>query len=104
MQHGQREIRDQDLQCTRCPERLNLSGELAERLLGLMQCLPERQRQVIALVVLEEFSYRMVAETLDIPIGTVMSRLSRARRFLADQLRAASEPVNTGHSHLRRVK
>ena len=104
MQREHIEVRENDLECTRCPERLNTSGELADRLLHLMQCLPESQRQVLALVVLEEFSYRRVAETLDIPIGTVMSRLSRARRFLAEQLRAASEPVNTGRSHLRRVK
>jgi RNA polymerase sigma-70 factor (ECF subfamily) len=104
MQRGQIEVDDNDLECTRCPERLNLSGELAERLLELIKCLPERQRQVLALVVLEDFSYRMVADALDIPIGTVMSRLSRARRFLAEQLQIASEPVNTGHSRLRRVK
>jgi RNA polymerase sigma-70 factor (ECF subfamily) len=104
MQPLQIGVDDQDLACTRCPERLNVSGELAERLMELMQTLPESQRQVLALVVLEEFSYRDVAETLDIPIGTVMSRLSRARRFLAEQLRVAGEPVRKGRSHLRRVK
>jgi RNA polymerase sigma-70 factor (ECF subfamily) len=41
--------------------------------------LPEDQRAVVALVVLEGFSYAAAAEALDVPIGTVMSRLSRAR-------------------------
>lgn len=41
--------------------------------------LPDGQREVLLLVVLEDMSYQDVAETLGIPIGTVMSRLSRAR-------------------------
>lgn len=45
--------------------------------------LPEDQRAVVALVVLEGFSYAKAAEALDVPIGTVMSRLSRARASLA---------------------
>ena len=41
--------------------------------------LPDEQRAVLLLVTLEEMSYEEVARTLGIPIGTVMSRLSRAR-------------------------
>jgi RNA polymerase sigma-70 factor (ECF subfamily) len=44
--------------------------------------LPLEQRQVLLLVVLEEMSYEQAARTLGIPIGTVMSRLSRAREKL----------------------
>jgi RNA polymerase sigma factor (sigma-70 family) len=44
--------------------------------------LPDEQRAVLLLVTLEEMSYETVARTLDIPIGTVMSRLSRAREKL----------------------
>ncbi len=44
--------------------------------------LPPEQRAVLLLVTLEEMSYEMVARTLGIPIGTVMSRLSRAREKL----------------------
>jgi RNA polymerase sigma-70 factor, ECF subfamily len=45
--------------------------------------LSEDQREVLVLVCVEDFSYRDTAEVLDIPIGTVMSRLARARRNLA---------------------
>ncbi len=44
------------------------------------------QRQVISLVDLEGCSYIEVAQILDMPIGTVMSRLSRARKALKEQL------------------
>lgn len=50
--------------------------------------LPEEQREVLALVVLDGLSYRDVADMLDIPQGTVMSRLARARRKLAHALNA----------------
>lgn len=44
--------------------------------------LPDEQREVLLLVTLEEMSYDQVARALGIPIGTVMSRLSRAREKL----------------------
>lgn len=46
--------------------------------------LPGEQREVLLLVCVEEFSYREAADVLDIPIGTVMSRLARARKNLAE--------------------
>lgn len=48
--------------------------------------LPPEQRDVVALVMLEEFSYREAADALGLPIGTVMSRLSRAKAALAKLL------------------
>lgn len=47
-----------------------------------MAALPEEQRTLLALVVLDGMSYRDAAETLAIPIGTVMSRIARARRAI----------------------
>lgn len=48
--------------------------------------LSEEQRVVIALVVLEGMSYQQTADILDAPVGTVMSRLARARAKLATRL------------------
>jgi RNA polymerase sigma-70 factor (ECF subfamily) len=65
--------------------------------------LPLGQRQVLTLVDLEEFGYAEVAEILDIPVGTVMSRLSRARASLKNLLDTAmQQPVV--QPQLRRVK
>ena len=47
-----------------------------------LQLLPEPQRQVVLLVGLEGMNYKHVAAVLDIPIGTVMSRLHRGREAL----------------------
>ncbi len=54
--------------------------------------LPPDQRDVVALVMLEELSYREAADVLGVPIGTVMSRLSRAKAALAKQIRG-EEPL-----------
>ncbi|TNE32117.1 MAG: RNA polymerase sigma factor [Alphaproteobacteria bacterium] len=53
-----------------------------ERAQTAMAALPEEQRVLMALVVLDGMSYRDAATTLDIPIGTVMSRIARARRAI----------------------
>jgi RNA polymerase sigma-70 factor (ECF subfamily) len=51
-----------------------------------IQRLPEEFRSVLVLVCIEELSYREAAEVLGVPIGTVMSRLARARRNIASDL------------------
>jgi len=53
--------------------------------------LPPDQQVLIALVCVDGLSYKEAAETLDIPIGTVMSRLARARRALYDMSRPETE-------------
>jgi RNA polymerase sigma-70 factor (ECF subfamily) len=52
----------------------------------VLEELPEDQRVVIALVVLEGMSYQQTADILEVPVGTVMSRLARARAKLAASL------------------
>ncbi|WP_394787151.1 RNA polymerase sigma factor [Rhodoferax sp.] len=51
-------------------------------LMRALDSLPEEQRSVLLLVAVEDFSYAEAANALDIPAGTVMSRLSRARQRL----------------------
>lgn len=55
-----------------------------------IDALPEEQREVLAMVAIAGMAYREAAEALSIPIGTVMSRLARARAALAAHLEAAS--------------
>ena len=57
--------------------------------------LPVHFREVLILRELEDFSYKDIARIADIPVGTVMSRLARARRLLFDSMRvitAAARP------------
>ncbi|MDH5229855.1 MAG: RNA polymerase sigma factor [Gammaproteobacteria bacterium] len=66
--------------------------------------LPMPQRQIITLIDLEEMSYQEVASILEIPIGTVMSRISRARKRLKSSLQAIEQHPDQASSNLRRVK
>jgi RNA polymerase sigma-70 factor (ECF subfamily) len=68
------------LHADREPERRLLLARVA----GIVDALPPDQRELLLLVCVEEVSYRDAAEILGIPIGTVMSRLARARRRIAD--------------------
>lgn len=52
------------------------------RIMAAMECLPDEQREIIALILIEGFGYREVSEMLDLPIGTVSSRLVRGRTAL----------------------
>lgn len=55
-----------------------------------MSRLPEDQRQIISLVAIQGMPYKMVAEILEVPKGTVMSRLARARAALSEALSPAT--------------
>ena len=57
-----------------------------EDILAALDRVPEDFREVILLSDVQELSYKEVADTLQIPIGTVMSRLSRGRKILRTQL------------------
>lgn len=58
--------------------------------------LPDEQREVLLLVCIEELSYRETADVLGIPIGTVMSRLARARKNLALSAGITPAPARSG--------
>jgi RNA polymerase sigma-70 factor (ECF subfamily) len=68
------------------PESENSEYEIVGRVRAAVAKLPEGQRQVVALVDLEGFRYEEVASILRIPVGTVMSRLCRARNALKARL------------------
>lgn len=67
---------------------------------AVLHLLPDDQRAVLLLVALEDMSYQDVARILEIPIGTVMSRLSRGRERLR-QLLAAGDGAATARMTLR---
>ncbi len=76
-----------------------------ESAIDLQRCLlrlPEDQRVVLLLVTLEDLSYTEVARITGVPVGTVMSRLSRARSRLQELMTAPSETAAT--PALRRLK
>jgi RNA polymerase sigma-70 factor (ECF subfamily) len=58
---------------------------LASEVLGFVMALPEAQRATVLLVYVEGFSYKEAAGILEIPIGTVMSRLAAARKTIAER-------------------
>ena len=68
------------------PERSTDRSQLVQRTRDAISALNEDQRQIITLVDLSGFSYADTARILDVPVGTVMSRLSRARAKLREQL------------------
>ncbi len=69
------------------PESILLQRSDGQFLQQAMEQLPVAYREVLLLCEVEEMSYQEIAATLAIPIGTVMSRLSRARKALRDDLR-----------------
>jgi RNA polymerase sigma-70 factor, ECF subfamily len=71
---------------TKTPETILMSHSKSQMVLSAIDDLPVHYREILLLCEVEEMSYQEIAETLSIPIGTVMSRLSRARRTLRDHL------------------
>lgn len=86
------------------PEQILLRDTLDADLQAALDALPEAFRQAVWLRDVEEFTYAEIAGMLDIPMGTVMSRISRGRRLLLlrlqqprdEQTRAAAEVPGIG--------
>jgi RNA polymerase sigma-70 factor (ECF subfamily) len=68
------------------PERVLLRESLGQDVQAALDVLPAPFRQAVWLRDVEEFSYAEIAKMLDVPIGTVMSRISRGRRLLFQEL------------------
>jgi len=73
------------------PERAALRADDARLLNGAVAALPVEYREIFVLRELEGLSYKEIADVAGVPIGTVMSRLSRARTQLQTALRAKGE-------------
>jgi RNA polymerase sigma-70 factor (ECF subfamily) len=86
------------------PELLNLRLQDIDTVRRAVAALPEGQRQVITLVDIEGCRYAEVAGILEVPIGTVMSRLCRARRALKEQLLTHMTPPQPRVVPFRRSK
>jgi len=73
---------------TETPESVLLARVEVETIQSALEKLPVKFREIILLCDLEEMSYQEIGQTLGIPIGTVMSRLSRARKAMRELLAA----------------
>ena len=96
------EIDEKHLVSEGTPEDQYQQSEMVVRVRRAIAKLPVGQRQVVTLVDLEELSYTDVAGILEIPVGTVMSRLCRARQALKEILLAA-QPAQAA-SNIARFK
>ena len=85
-----------ELTTVETPASLLLDKSEARMLRASIEMLPRSLRETLILRELEELSYKEIADITQAPIGTVMSRLSRARRMLAERLAAAPSPIGDG--------
>lgn len=86
------------------PEQAHSQAQIVAQVRDAVASLPLGQRQVLTLVDLEELSYIEVASILDIPIGTVMSRLCRARQAIKLLLIGLAPQQSAPKAQIRRVK
>lgn len=84
------------------PEEESQRMHLIQRVRKAVGELNHEHREIVTLIDLEQMSYKDVAEVLQIPIGTVMSRLCRARRLLQDALRDFD--TDSQPARIRRIK
>ena len=90
-------VRDDSGQQARTPEEELLEKVLDEDVQHAIEELPHDYRMVVLLADLEGFSYKEIADILEIPVGTVMSRLYRGRRLLEEALLKYAR----GHGYIR---
>ena len=65
----------------------NIWENVDQQLMHAVESLPTEYQEVLMLWAIDELSYQEIADALDVPIGTVMSRLFRARQKLSEQLK-----------------
>jgi RNA polymerase sigma-70 factor (ECF subfamily) len=80
------ELKNHDDQFSRTPERIVLDSLVDSDIIDAIDDLPEQFRMAVVLSDVEGFSYAEMAEIMDVPLGTVMSRLHRGRKALQKRL------------------
>jgi RNA polymerase sigma factor (sigma-70 family) len=73
------------------PEAMLVRKAESQTVRFVLNMMPRSLREILALRELEELSYRQISDITDLPIGTVMSRLARARRAFGDAWRRVTE-------------
>src|SRR5215469_9266844 len=89
-------VLEQAVACSE-PAREHLTDE---EILAALDQVPQDFRAVVLLVDVEEFSYKEAAGILGVPIGTVMSRLSRGRKLLRESLETTAQSYGIGRAKL----
>lgn len=90
-------VRGQELEYDQAPEIADTTSHqgdarlMVSSVMAAVDLLPDGQREVLLLVSVEGLSYAEVAEILDVPKGTIMSRLCRARNALAGKMGLSSD-------------
>ena len=82
------------------PESIHSMNEMLVTVRAAIATLPFKHRQVVTLIDIENFTYAEVAEIIDVPLGTIMSRLNRARQALRHTLNA---PKNNSKETMLKV-
>jgi RNA polymerase sigma-70 factor (ECF subfamily) len=80
------ELKNHDPEFTKSPERIVLDSIVDSDIIDALDDLPEQFRMAVLLSDVEDFSYAEMADIMDVPLGTVMSRLHRGRKALQKRL------------------
>jgi len=90
-------VRDDATSSIKSPEEEFLTNIVDEQVQAAMDSLPADYRMAVILADLEGFSYKEIAEILDVPVGTVMSRLYRGRKLMEEAMLAYAQE----HGYIR---
>jgi len=83
-----------ELRVSETPESTMMSNQVAETVNGAIQNLPDELREAISLREIDGLCYEEISELMDCPIGTVRSRIFRARETIAEKLKPLIETTN----------